>query len=221
MEGEGLQNSRELQLPPEVADFISKEQKLVAEEMQNFADKETIDNEIGVIADSRKAEHHFLNWVQSNYNPEKILYPSSGSDQIPKLSFGEDRVVHTSLEQYQGDGSSYFTDLGQGNKVISSFSVDLPFGNSSFDTIVLLELESPLLQEDTNNRYKREINRVLKEDGLVILSLYLNPEEDADKMENYKQLASTTFPDLKMIDPPEETQYQGEFIDIKYYLLQK
>ncbi len=107
--------------------------------------------------------YRFLSWINKTEQPARILYAGSGSDPLPKFVFGEDKVIHTSLEQYNKvEDKKYFPELGTGNKVVAENQ--LPFPESSFEVALLLGLPEEIIGDQIP-----EATRTLKPGGLIVI----------------------------------------------------
>lgn len=113
--------------------------------------------------DYRTREYLFLRWIDREFFPKRILYPGSGSDTIPRIAFGQDRVVHTSLESYKENDIDYFPILGMGHKIVADFSA-LPFGDGTFQLILFANLDRTVTET-----YLEEILRSMEKNGLLVL----------------------------------------------------
>lgn len=172
-----------------------------------FEGSETADFYHQACLDCKEATYNFLQWVDEVYKPKSILYPASGFDVIPKLVFGEERVIHTSLEEYGPGGVRYFSRLGSGKKVIAD-NANLPFRNESFDVVLLLDSPFPVigLQRD-------ELLRVLAPDGVVVLSRNIFEDDSAiDRIAHYqnrKDLMNVIIPSELRTSPLGHTEFYG------------
>lgn len=110
----------------------------------------------------KKAQYFFLDWLNSCSVTNNILYAGSGSDLLPKFVFGENKVIHTSMEDYVQDNVKYFSELGSGIKVVAD-NIDLPFPNSSLDMVMFFGLSI-----ETTEKQLREASRVLIGGGLIV-----------------------------------------------------
>lgn len=109
-----------------------------------------------------KNRRGFLQWVENTYHPQKIYYPGSGKDRLPKEVLGENRVVHLSLEENKEIGG-YFLRLGSGQKVEGDF-LRSPFKDESFDAVFVHDTPIGVTTQGTAEFY-----RVLKEGGVLVL----------------------------------------------------
>jgi hypothetical protein len=152
----------------------------------------------------RISMYNFLKWSDNKFRPSRILYPASGHDVIPKLVFGEQRVVHTSVEEYYGD-QNYFTNLGEGKKVIA-LNQKLPFKKSSFDIIVIAGLPENVPEQLT------EFSRALSVNGHIIFGRQTHELVHTDESNKDQEILdylknSPTFEESKV---PEELQFRGD-----------
>jgi len=148
-------------IPKDILEIIKKEvEKSVLPLREDDPWTAELDEEYEL--DYKKAQYLFLNWLKSNSPSEKILYAGSGCDILPKLIFGEDAVIHTSMESYDGDETRYFPELGNGIKAIAD-NVDMPFPNSCFDMVLFFGLYT-----DSTVNQIIEAARVLAHNGLII-----------------------------------------------------
>lgn len=164
-----------------------------------MGDEETAAFLRDVMQDAREGTFSFLSWINKTTNPQRVLYPASGFDKIPKLAFGEDKVVHTSLENNRDkDEQRYYDKLGPGLKVIAD-NAALPFADDTFQAICLLDSQEEIIGEDLE-----KYTRILTPGGLIILSKnnVLNPEDN--RVEAYAQETS-----LEQVSVPEHFQLQG------------
>lgn len=116
-----------------------------------------------VMREYREAQYSFLSWLNTEFPIQTVLYPGSGHDIIPKLAFGKEKVIHTSLEEYEcKDANKFFSSLGEGEKVIANNSI-LPFRDHSFDAI--LHFGHPHRTETA--LWIKEFERLLKPQGLM------------------------------------------------------
>lgn len=167
-------------------------------------DPETAELLEEMIRDHRISTYLFLSWLDKEYFPQRVLYPSSGHDMVPKLVFGENRVVHTSLEGYLNE--RYFPQLGTGQKADAD-NLFLPFTNEAFPAITLISLPHQNLSQQLP-----EIDRVLTRGGVVALvqinhELVNQPELDDSQVITEYFDQSRQF---EKIEVPEYLQKQGE-----------
>lgn len=87
--------------------------------------------------DYKEAQYLLLDWLKNSFPTEKVLYAGSGFDILPKFVLGEEKVFHTSLEGYNTDEINYFSELGDGIKVVAD-NVELPFLQSNFNMVLFL-----------------------------------------------------------------------------------
>jgi hypothetical protein len=112
--------------------------------------------------DCKKSQYLFLTWLKNIYPIESALYAGSGDDILPKIVFGEEKVIHVSMENYNGWETIYFPELGSGMKLVAD-NIDMPFLNSSFDMVMFFGLFI-----DSTTEQIIEAARVLRNDGLII-----------------------------------------------------
>lgn len=155
--------------------------------------------------DYRTSMYLFLRWFDRKINPQRILYPASGHDIIPKITFGQDRVVHTSLEGHKIPDKPYFLELGEGNKIIAD-NISLPFGNSTFQAVVLVNPPEDI------KIHLQEFDRVLEYVGALIIARMTHELIHKDELDitngivqYYEQ--SRRF---KRVSIPDQLQKRGE-----------
>ncbi len=157
-------------------------------------DPETMELLETTMRDYRMSQYLFLQWLTHVRFFHKVLYAGSGFDVIPKLAFGEDRVVHTSLEDHKVDDVRYFPSLGSGMKVLADNGA-LPFAATVFDAILIF-----CLPADDVRVQKTELVRVLKNNGLIVsLDSVFNDSESKD-----------IFGDFTPLPVPAQFQNRGE-----------
>lgn len=149
--------------------------------------------------DCKIAQYIFLSWLKTNISKDKILYAGSGDDVLPKIVFGEDKVVHVSMENYNGWETIYFPELGSGMKLVAD-NIDMPFPDSSFDMVMFFGLYT----DSTLNQINEAV-RVLDHNGLIIcddtitshidLSGYLHEFEEIEVPEVFQNcgISETNF----------------------------
>ncbi len=213
------EQGRTVEIASEVNTFITSEADRVEKETAQYLDKESAKVQGQLIEDLRRGEYFALKWLDGQYRPETVLYPGSGGDRIPKYVFGGDKVVHISLEEYAGKeeeiGKRYFEDIREGMNTIADVGF-LPLQDSSVDLVVLLE--SNFIEEP---RYIGELTRVLKSNGMILLSKDFMSYEDDKERESKREKLANIFDGLVFEKLPTETDYGGENIDIEYYILRK
>lgn len=101
----------------------------------------------------------FLEWAKETFHSRNIYYPGSGWDQLPKKIFGEDAVVHLSLEEIRG---GYFRKLGSGHKVKGDFR-ESPFKDEAFDAVYICGTPPKITIGAVGEFY-----RILKNDGVLL-----------------------------------------------------
>lgn len=111
----------------------------------------------------------FLQWIANRYHPNLIYYPGSGCDSLPKIVFGEEKVVHVSLEE-NSDVGGYFSRLGSGIKIIADMRKP-PFRSDLFDVIILHDIPPETIKESMPG-----FLRVLKTGGITVIDHLLRPE---------------------------------------------
>lgn len=132
------------------------------------------------IMDYRMNSYFMFKQIEERFKPSLILYPASGFDRVPKIAFGKEKVIHTSLEEHEEGGQKYFDQLGDGIKVIADNN-SLPFGSSVFDAVLLLDSSFEIACNP-----KDEFLRVLKKDGIIVLAknIFQN-DENEDRVKYY------------------------------------
>mgnify|MGYP001619381502 CR=1 FL=1 len=191
MEQVNFSNDEEL-IPESVEALIEEEVRKTVDPIRG-EDPETAEFNEELLRDYKKFQYLFLDWFNKTEQPGKVLYAGSGFDTLPKVVFGEDKVVHTSLEQYRGDTENYFPQLGNGLKVIAD-NIKLPFHESAFDTVLFFGLS----EESVQNRLPESI-RTLKVGGFVVCDSTMLNETDI----------SPFLPDFEKIEVPEQLQSEG------------
>lgn len=172
MDAEGKKEEAEIpsneEIPREVQVIVKEE---VERQLADIADDPEYQETIGdlyseVLTDYAKSTYLILRWIDTKFDPRQVLYPGSGADRIPKTAFGEAKVIHYGLEEYwKSQGKQvFFDELGEGQKVVAEHG-DLPFSDSSFQAILLLD--API---ETVGFVREEAERVLAKGGLVILA---------------------------------------------------
>jgi hypothetical protein len=179
-------------LPPDILGIIENE---VVKDITPLVDEDSFTKEFfeTVSTDYRISEYLFLKWLDENFSFKKILYAGSGSDIIPKLVFGDRKVIHTSLEEYDNGNTNYFPDLGDGIKVITD-NRQLPFKDNSFDLVLYFGLPPEIVKDQVS-----EFKRVLKNNGLAVGENCLLNDEDP----------SFLFSDFENIQVPSCYQNRG------------
>lgn len=198
-QGEAIRFKEEV--PGDVLAFIEAE---VEKDVAPIAEEDPATAEFlrEVMDDYRKSSYSFFRWIKAEFNPDKVLYPASGFDQMPKIALGEERVVHTSLEEYEPgeEKERYFEILGKGKKVIAD-NVVLPFPESTFQAVFLLDSAFMLVREQRD-----EFIRVLEEGGIIILTKdVLVDDTENDRIQHYGQ-----SPFLESLTVADQFQKQGE-----------
>lgn len=198
------------EIPPDVRGWIEREtEKDIAPIIEE--DPATAEFYREIQRDSRECLYTFLNWVKEEFWPISVLYPGSGFDRLPKLVFGEEAVVHTSLEGYQPGGRKYFEVLGKGKRVVAD-NVAFPFPDSNFSAIVLLGLPYEAV-----GPYRDEIIRVLDEAGVIVLEKnILTAEDQPDIPEHFGQ-----SPVLEKVEVPSYFEKTGGPSETQFFLFKK
>lgn len=179
-------------IPQEILKIIEEEvEKSVAPLREEDPWTAELDEECEL--DYKISQCLLLNWLKTNFSTEKVLYAGSGSDIFPKLVFGEDKVIHTSMEEYENDRVKYFPDLGTAIKSVAD-NVDLPFPKSCFDMVLFFGLFT-----NTTEKQLLEAVRVLNTNGLIVCDD--NIASNIDLLEVLKE--------LQMIEVPEYFQNRG------------
>lgn len=152
--------------------------------------------------DYKISEYLFLEWFDKFYHPSRILYPGSGFDVIPKCVFGEERVVHTSLEDIK-DGV-YFPQLGSGQKIIAENSF-LPFSDQKFSAALIIGLAG------IDQNQLGEVNRVLVSSGLVVIAQPNHELVHIAELDSYNMVAKFWLEaGFESLEVPDYLQKQGE-----------
>jgi hypothetical protein len=143
--------------------------------------------------DYKTSQYLFLDWLHQMNSFQTILYAGSGSDGLPKLVFGENKVIHTSMESYMIDESKYFPNLGNGIKIVAD-NRKLPFPDSSVDLILFFGFSI----ESTASQLK-EAARVLESGGCIAYDNIV--ATDIDPL--------IVFPGFNSVTVPERFQAKG------------
>ena len=151
--------------------FIEEEIRKTIDPIRN-EDSETVEFNLEFLRDYIECEVMFLWWFSNNMCPDKVLYAGSGFDIFPKLIFGEDKVFHTSLEQYRGDTKNYFSELGSGMKIVAD-NVELPFQVSVFNAVLFFGLPEDSIREQLPDSI-----RTLKNGGFLVFDSTILNEID-------------------------------------------
>lgn len=169
-----------------------------------------------VMGDYRISSYHFLKWLKDNFDPNLVLYAGSGQDVLPKEVLGQDRVVHTSLENYPAKDykpeTQSFPALGEGKKVITD-NRQLPFSDSRFDSALLLDMDIETIPQQIP-----EIIRVLQSRGTLTLSRsfltnerFISGVDDEDKArEKWEEIIGKIHQQCEDVVVPQELQKRGE-----------
>lgn len=131
----------------------------------------------------------FLHWVKKTIDPQKIYYPGSGWDKIPKIVFGKNKIFHLSLEENK-DVGGYFPRLGNSIKIQGNF-LESPFRDETFDLIIIHNSPYEVTVQGLSEFY-----RVLKTDGLLVLD---NDGWEERMINHFMQNVNKYF---KKINPP-------------------
>jgi SAM-dependent methyltransferase len=146
-----------------------------------------------MVRDQKLSQYIFLDWLKNTIPMEKILYAGSGFDILPKYIFGEEKVYHTSLEEYKEGDCKYFPGLGTGLKVIAD-NRHLPFEQGHFDMVLFLGLPVEMINDQLS-----ESMRVLKNGGLVVCDTSIFNED----------CLSELFMNYIQVEVPKEFQFRG------------
>ncbi|MGA3292083.1 MAG: hypothetical protein ABSC49_03005 [Candidatus Microgenomates bacterium] len=137
-----------------------------------------------VIRDYKISQYMFLKWLDKTFLSERILYSGSGDDNLPGFVFGNKKVFHTNLEDYQIGGRKYFPEIENGIKIIAD-NRSLPFPKSSFDMALFFGLPSDLI-----NNQLSETARVLKNGGLIVCdNTIINDDDLSEVFSDYSEVA--------------------------------
>jgi hypothetical protein len=218
-EATGIPSDEEI---PREAQTIIKEE--VERQLKEIADdpefRETIEDIYGeVLADYAESSYLFLKWLDREFQPERVLYPASGADRIPKTALG-DKVFHLSLEEFwvQSDetkGKRHFKDLEEGQRTVAEFGA-IPFGDSQFQVVLFMDAAIEIVEPA-----RAEAERVLAEDGLVVLAQNVLmgeedkvvAEEEPEFAEEHRQVDIVEIyrksPLFKEVSVPEKFQNEG------------
>jgi len=202
MEFDDFSNDEEL-IPESIQGFIKEEVRRTIDPIL-FEDPETAEFNEELLGDYKKYQYLFLSWFNITMQSGKVLYAGSGFDSLPKLIFGEDKIVHTSLEQYRGDTENYFTQLGDGLKVVAD-NIKLPFQGRAFDTVLFFGLSQDSVQEQLP-----ESIRTLKVGGYVVCDSTILNETDL----------SPYLTDFEKIEVPVRFQSEG-MSEAKFFVYKK
>ncbi|RJQ25864.1 hypothetical protein C4577_04580 [Candidatus Parcubacteria bacterium] len=173
-------------------------------------DLETAEFLKGAIIDYKLSLYFFLKWIKVNFKPQNILYPASGFDRIPKIVFGKNNVIHTSIEDLQDGGKKYFNQLGDGIKIVAD-NHNLPFESEIFDLVLLLDSTFEAIGE-----CRDEIIRVATKGGIIILTRNIFQEDNVkDRISHYQQSKL-----LKILHPSLEN-YKKKKSNVEFFVFQK
>jgi hypothetical protein len=179
-------------IPNEIIEMIEAEvERLVS----TYRDEDpwTAEQDAEMEIDNKMAEYLLLDWLYKSRNPKSILYAGSGSDFLPKYVFGEDKVVHSSMEDYDRWGIKYFPELGSGQKVVAD-NINLPFSEQSFDLVLFFGL-----CVDSTPWQLEEAERVLKMGGSIVCDQVTSENIDLKNI----------FPDSLFLEVPDYIQNRG------------
>ncbi|HSV94589.1 MAG TPA: methyltransferase domain-containing protein [Spirochaetia bacterium] len=177
-------------IPHDVSLMIEKEvEKLVS----SYRDEDPWTAELDAVMESqyKKEQYLLLNWLNQIYTPDRVLYAGSGSDILPKFVFGEEKVVHVSIENYLGWTIKYFPELGSDMMVVADNN-NLPFPNQYFDLVVFFGLST-----DSTKQQIIEATKVLKENGLLVMD---NIVADGLDFKEVLQHFQRVFPSYQSVD---------------------
>ena len=171
-------------------------------------DPDTAEYLADIMQEYRILEFKFLSLIDSNFYPEKVLYAASGFDIIPKLAFGNQKVVYTSLESYRGGDQDYFKQTKGGMNVVAD-NINPPFKNSTFETLLIFGLS------DGDKRQQIEkLTRVVAKNGILILaSNVIDPTVSDETLQFLEK-------DFQRILVPEEFHNKG-ISETTFYLFKK
>lgn len=158
------------------------------------------------LRDHKISTYNFLKWVDREFNPERVLYPASGFDKLPKAVFGENRVLHTSLEEFNTGvaDAAYFPELGSGAKVTAD-NASLPFADGSFNAITIFGIP-----ENVPSQFQ-EFERVLKNGGIITFTRQTHEMiADGEAEKDEETLSQLSSGNLERQEVPTDLQLQGE-----------
>lgn len=166
-------------------DALSEIEKEISEDLSAIQIGDPLTKEYlqKVVVDYKYSQYAYLQWTDKKYKPQKVLYAGCGFDRIPKIAFGRDRVVHTSLENFKTDDKNYFTEIDSDLKVIAD-NTRMPFKNETFDAVLIFGLPDKKIKAQ-----KAEIDRVLKKNGFFTTESNIFNDTAPDMyFSNYKKL---------------------------------
>lgn len=199
-----------VEIPLDVREIIGEEvQKDIVPILEE--DPETAEFLRETMTKDREQVFSFLSWIKRKFNPLSVLYPASGFDVMPKLVFGEETVVHTSLEEYKADSKIFLGDLGEGKKVVAKIE-DLPFPNSEFQAMVIMGVECEFIAPR-----KDELFRVLDEGGVMVLARNILTDFDEEETRSWKHFLEDL--PLEQVSVPD--QFQGGELDTEFLVFRK
>lgn len=197
MERDPVGRPVETEVPLEILALIEEEVERDVAPIKE-ADPETAEFYEEQMRDYRTSVFLFLRWLKQSIPTQKVLYVGAGFDVLPKVVFGEENVIHTSLENYrpEEDTVEYFPELGAGKKVIAD-RAQLPFQDASFQLIVAFGLTTEQI-----DHLRNEFKRVLIPDGSIVAERDLLDGEAREFVDNL-----TGF---ETIQVPSPLQRRGE-----------
>lgn len=179
-------------IPAKTAELITQE---VKKDIAGEEDEQTREFYDELMKDQRESEFLLPTWYKEKVDPQRVIYMGSGHDVIPKHVFGEDKIVHLSMEDYLIDEETgvkdkrYFPELGSGIKAIGD-ATEASFKNGSFDAVFIQDMTP-----DNIDSFGEEITRLLKDGGGVILSKTMLTSDKFEgqvsflkESDNYKQV---------------------------------
>lgn len=143
---------------------------------------------------ARVRQRELLEYIKEKFHPDKIFYPGSGMDQLPRDVFGKEHCTYSSLTE----SPNYFEK--DPPDIIADYREN-PFPDEIFD---LVYIHDPPLTWYT--QAQSELIRVLKIDGMIVFAstgYSLEIQEEIIK-------ALTARGDLREITP--DNFKQAEFI---------
>jgi len=172
-------------IPKEISAVIEEETgKDIAFLLQGLEEEDTETAEFykDLLTDIRGNEYLFLNWLNQQNPPQKVLYMGSGFDVLPKKVFGEEKVTHVSMEDYRViegiTDEKYFPKLGTGEKAVADASAP-PFPNDHFDLIFLQDID---LSSKEIGAWKGGAKRILKNGGMLAISKNMLSPDSSNEM---------------------------------------
>lgn len=209
-EEETVPRPKPAEIPPDVREIIKGEvQKDIAPILDE--DPETAEFLEMTMTEYREQVYSFLSWIKEEFKPSSVLYPASGFDIMPKLVFGEEAVVHTSLEGYKADSKEYFPELGEGKKVVAEVE-SLPFPESKFQVVVIMGVDYKFIAP-----WKKELLRFLDEGGVFVLARNIMTDFDEEEIESWQGFAEGL--PLEQLSIPD--QFRGGELDTEFLVFRK